>query len=288
MRVLPWNLISLLLVVAAFLGNSGCSISEASSQGPTKERDIQDKPRGPSVVLSVNLTSDSVSKAGAPLLIEAVLNTASGRDASKPITLSSSAGGWGSLLTLEIEGKTGGPIAGINPRPLFVTQPTIVLNGATLGNMVWIIDASSASKLEPGEYSMRAVLNTEASGSSWKGKTTSGASILTIKPGTATLSQDEARLVALTEVRIHGLLGRVDDALSACDRYLAANPKDGLLMEERADTLAKAKRFKEAVAAYDAALENVAPQEESPYREPPFGLIEKRDLAAAEAAKAGG
>jgi hypothetical protein len=71
-------------------------------------------------------------------------------------------------------------------------------------------------------------------------------------------------------------------ALKICDAYLAGNPDNSNMLEEKGDLLAAAKRFKDAVAAYNLALSKVPAQEDGPLREPPVGLLQKRDQALQE------
>ncbi len=239
----------------------------------------------PSITLSLNCLGEATIAPGSPILIEVALSTPDGRDSGTSVFIANDAGPWSELLKVEIRDSQNQIVPGLGLQPLFTTEGSITLNGETLGTMAWAVTSEAANALPPGEYSVVAVLDTQTSSSAWKGKTSSGPSALTVKATPADLNENEARLVALADVRINGFLGDHDTALSLVEAYLGDHPKDGLMLEERADTLAKAGKFAEAVVAYDAALANVAPQDESPLREPPHLLLHKRALAA-EAAKA--
>jgi hypothetical protein len=275
------------LSIAVVLGSMiACGCVGVDVQPTSAGQDLKLDLPAPSVTLSLNSLSDAVTSAGAPILIEVVVSAPDGRDAATPVTLSKPGGEWGGLLTIEVRGSTGGLVSGFTLRPLVTTEESIELNGETLGGMAWAIEIGAGTPLPAGEYSVVAVLDTTTTpGDGWKGKTSSSPSVLTVK--SSELSADEARLVALARIRIHSYLGETDSALAGVDAFLVTHPKDGLMMEERADSLARAGRFAEAVVAYDAAIANVAPQEESLLREPPHLLIRKRDMAE-EAAKADG
>ncbi len=146
---------------------------------------------------------------------------------------------------------------------------------------------SGDGKLAPGANSFRAVLDTEkAAGATWKGKASSPPAKLTVKPPSAALSGDEECLVALAEIRVLDALGRGPEAQGACDRYLGTHAGDGLILEERGDTLSRLGRPAHAIKAHDEVLSRVEPLPAGAVEEPPVGLIRKRQAAAMAAAKA--
>ena len=49
-----------------------------------------------------------------------------------------------------------------------------------------------------------------------------------------------------------------------------------MILEEKGDALASAKKLQEALVAYNSALDNIPPQPKSPYSEPPEMLLIKR------------
>lgn len=273
------------LPIALALGSmiaTGCVGVDVEPAG-TQPFDPESPP--PAITLSLNCLDEGVVFPGAPILVEAIFSPPDGRDSKTEVTLSNSGNAWGEMVSLEIRNAQGEAVPGVSFQSLSATEQSITLNSEVLGAMAWCIVSESGATLPPGEYSVVAVLDSTTTGGGWIGKTKSAPATLTVKSSAAQLSADEARLVALGDVRIKTYVGDHESALAAADAFLAIHPKDGLLLEERADILVRMERFADALSAYDVALHNVKPQEESLLREPPHQLLRKRDLAA-EAARA--
>lgn len=276
-RSLHLTAFAIALVVLLAAGCVGTTIQ------PTEGKQApQDELPAPNITLSLNRLSECAVFPGAPILVEAVFSPPDGRDSKTEVTLSNSGNAWGEMVSLEIRNAQDEAVPGISFQSLYATEQSITLNHETLGAMAWCIVSESGATLPSGEYAIVAVLDSTASISGWRGKTKSAPSTLTVKSSLSQLSADEARLVTLGDVRIRSYIGEHESALAVVDAFLVKNPKDGLMLEERADVLARMERFSDALSAYNLALDNVAPQEESLLREPPHNLLRKRDMAASK------
>jgi hypothetical protein len=240
-------------------------------------------PGAPDIVLSVNCLQESVGIEGKPILIEASINADSEDDKIAVVELSKPGGFWGELLAIQIRNNRGEVVAGTTPKLASKGGASITLDGKKFGWLVWTLD----TKLAPGTYSLNALLDTKTATAGWKGKTKSPPAVLVVKPASAALSEDEIRLVLLSEVRGFAALGKAAEALAACDRHLTGKPMDALILEEKGDLLLRTGRAKEALQAYNAAIEIEPPVIPDAIVEPPFELLRKRAEAAAELAKGG-
>src|ERR1044071_6869061 len=102
---------------------------------------------------------------------------------------------------------------------------------------------------------------------------------LSVKPASESLSDDDAKTSLLAEIRVACWLGKFDEAFAAVDRRLTQHPNEPMFLEEKGDVLGKRGKFKEAAAAYEAALDALPTPQKSPTMEAPEGLIHKLDMA---------
>ena len=259
------------------------SNSRASTQpGADAEKHGAKKPAtdgpAPRLTLSVNCLRDASAKEGTPLLVEAAVTADHLYDQTIPFVLSKPGGGWGDFASIEVRDAAGSVVSGLNIRPASPTPASISIKDASSGWLAWVVQPEDGKLLAPGSYSVRAVLDSTSSNDSgsWRGTARSSLSRLTVKASSATFSDAEVRFATLVEIRVHDALKENDAAIAAADKYLAAHPKDPLILEEKGDALASAKKLQEALVAYNSALDNIPPQPKSPYSEPPEMLLIKR------------
>ena len=258
---------------------------QSSSQRPTDgdkrdEKLTSDGP-APRITLSINLLSNASAREGSPLFVEAAISADYTGNRTIPFLLSRPGGGWGDFVLVEIRDATGQIVSGVNLRSTYQTRTSISINDDLSGALVWIAQPVDGKLLAPGNYSIVAVLDSSLSSdaNSWRGTTRSSSSVLTVKPSSVALSHAEARLAALVQIRVHDSFKESGAALSAADKYLVEHPKDRVILEEKGDVLASNGHFSEALAAYEAALEEIAFKPESPEHEAPEGLLIKRTRA---------
>lgn len=240
-----------------------------------------DAPATPRVSLGVNCLSDGVGLEGRTLLFRLILSRTRGPDKGTDLILSNPGGGWSGLIHFEIRDAANRAIPGLRVMAAEKTDAKLTLTEDGSEILAFAVETAPGS-LPPGEYTVVAILDATKSDTpgAWHGLISSAPRRLSVRPQGASLTEGEADVIALTAVRVHSLFGRPDSALQVVDRILAADPRNSLLLEEKGDVLSMAMRYLEAVAIYDSALAEVRPQPESPLREPPAGLMRKREEAA--------
>ena len=249
-----------------------------ADSGKSRIEKLANESPAPVITLSVNCLSNASAQEGSPLLIEAAVTADHADDKTIPFVLSKPGGGWGDFTSIEIRDAAGRVVSGLNLRPAGQTQASISINGDSSGWLAWVVQPVGGKLLAPGNYSVRAVLDSTSSNDSgsWRGAARSSLSRLTVKASSATFSDAEVRFATLVEIRTHGALKESDAALAAADRYLAVHPNDPMILEEKGDSLASTDKFQEALSAYNTALDSIPPQPKSPYSEPPVILLTKR------------
>lgn len=262
--------------------------AESPSKGDPYQGEYppQPSPGAPKMSVTANLAQDGIGLVGRPVLFEARIASGRLEGEIKAVTLSKPGAFWGELVFLEIYNEGGDLMATLKPKLISKGDPAATFDGTKAGWLVWVLESNAA--LIPGEYSIRAKIENEKSeGDGWKGKAWSPPTWLTIKPANAELDDDEKRMVALVEIRVAGAQNQLAEALQACDRFLAANPSDVSVLEEKGDVLHRMGKPAEAIQVYEAALKVPRVREENSIEEPPSGLLRKRQMAA-EAVKKGG
>ena len=263
-------------------------VPDSPSQSPSQQQTDSEKRKenlvsegpAPRITLSINCLSSATAREGSPLFIQAAISADHTEDRTIPFLLSKPGGAWGDFVSVEIRDVTGQIVSGLNLRSAYQTRDSISINADLSGALVWTAQPVAGRLLAPGDYSLAAVLDSSGStdSNSWRGTTRSSPSMLTVKARSAVLSEAELRLAALVQIRVHDSLKESDAALSAADKYLVEHPKDRVILEEKGDVLASNGHFREALAAYEAALEEIT-RAESPEREAPEGLLIKRAKA---------
>jgi hypothetical protein len=268
-------------MLAVWKGSSPALPQQRTTKSDERDDKFPSEGPAPRITLSINLLSSASAREGSPLFIKAAISADHAEDRTIPFVLSKPGGRWSDFASVEIRDASGRIVSGLDMRSAYQTPASISINDNVSGTLVWIAQPAGGKLLAPGDYFVTAVLDSSSStdANSWLGKTRSPACRLTVKPQSAPVSDAEARLAVLVEIRIHDSLKQSDAALSTADKYLAEHPKDRVILEEKGDVLASTGKFSEALAAYDAALDSIPPQPESPFREPPEGLLIKRTKA---------
>lgn len=202
--------------------------------------------------LSVNGSGGGRIYRGQPLLVETVLMLAEGEQGK--IALKGGAE-WTNALTLEL--SKGGEGAAAEWVPLGAAQsPLSFTQDASEAAALLGLRGEASMGLEPGEYVLRATLDTRESAAedAWAGVVRSREVRLLIEEEPEQLEEADALLKKRVRARWLLLTGQAEEALGDLDAALESSPDDIDLLIDKADALMELGRREEAQAVIEQAI----------------------------------
>jgi hypothetical protein len=196
-------------------------------------------PVEPRLGLSANGSDVAEILPGWPLVLRLRIHAPLGAS----IALSERDGSWAGRVT--IEGHPPLPALKPGPRP----SGALALEGDAAGELVWTMSAAELDALPRGPLVIAARLE-------WKDAAFVQASAritLLPPPKQAPPAVDPKRMTVQVDAAL--ARGETDEALTLVDASLAKRPQDPMLLGLRGKVLEASGRLKEAMAAYDQAVE---------------------------------
>ncbi len=146
-------------------------------------------------------------------------------------------------------------------------------SGAQTG---WWIAPEATSTLEPGLYQLQVILNTTNSVEGWSGIAKSQVIEVTVRGGSTPWSDDSAAESAFWQAEYRVWQGDIPGAIALLDSLLTQQPTLIPVLSRRAELLLASGAEKEALTAYEHALEQFLVLSADTETEPPYRLLRNR------------
>jgi hypothetical protein len=238
-------------------------------------------PAPPAVSPVVTLAANTDLLRGRPLFVKLeLIHPEAFSSSATPLVIAAAGSHWADAVKLEVRDAKDQ----VQTWPLHAlvtdTDPTISIDGKTIGVLVWRLSADEVGAIAAGTYTMTALLDTNAAtaANAWKGTERSTSVALRI---VATPAKKPAEIEETLRLLANDAAYQGDDklALAKIDEILAKNAKSAVALEAKADLLAATKPD-EALALYEKAL--VLVRGKKRLQEPPVQLLRKRDALLAK------
>jgi uncharacterized protein (TIGR03437 family) len=164
---------------------------------------------------------------------------------------------WTQALSLTVTDQNGAS----QSWPVQLVQPAsanLSLSGINTAEAVWLVAPASTASIAAGTYSLSATLDTTstAAGGAWSGSAVSSGAAVTMEDEPASLSSEDEATKYLAFAAYARLKGDTQGAGSALDTLIARQPSMLEAYKEKADLLASAGNYADALTLYQQTLTN--------------------------------
>jgi len=234
----------------------------------------------PWVDVRLHTAREGTSFVGWPLLVRASVRCPLSADTQepKPIVITSSNGSWHDSLRLVVQDSKGTSLQWPWRQPAAEGGP-ITVDGQVGIEWVWWLTGEETQKIQPGNYSFKAILDTSGATDSgaWKGTASSRPTNLVLEPARQYSPEEEARH-EIHAARAEALGGNNAGATTRLEALSRREPKNVEALSLTAALLAEGGRLDEALQLYNRAIEAWYENSFEPAVDPVLLLRDRREV----------